>query len=68
VHPAMGNVIVRGGIAAVLGVVTAGIGALIPLLEFGKDKDSNCTALIGKAKADLGVKDSDIAPRSSSKR
>jgi AsmA family protein len=68
VHPAMGNVIARGGIAALLGVVTAGIGVLIPLLEFGNDKDSNCTALIGKAKADTGVKESDLAPRSASKR
>ena len=68
VHPALGNVIARGGAAAVLGVVTAGIGALIPLLDFGKDKVSNCTALIEKAKADTGVKESDLAPRSAGKR
>ena len=67
VHPAAGNVIARGALAAALGVVTAGIGALIPLLDFGKDKDSNCTALIGKAKADTGVKQSDLAPRSATK-
>ena len=67
VHPAAGNVIARGAVAAALGVVTAGIGALIPLLDFGKDKNSNCIALIGKAKADTGVKESDLAPRAASK-
>jgi len=68
VHPEMGNVIARGGIAVVLGAVTGGIGALIPLLEFGKDKDSNCAALIGKAKADAGVRASDLTPRPARKR
>ena len=63
VHPAAGSVIARGAAAAALGVVTAGIGTLIPLLDFGKDKNSNCVALIGKAKADTGVKESDLAPR-----
>ncbi len=67
VHPAAGNVIARGALAAALGVVTAGIGTLIPLLEFGKDKNSNCVGLIGKAKADTGVKESDLAPRPASK-
>ena len=60
--------IARGALAAALGVLTAGIGALIPLLDFGKDKVSNCTALIEKAKADTGVKESDLAPRPASKR
>jgi len=68
VHPEMRSVIARGGIAAMLGVVTGGIGALIPLLEFGEGKDSNCTALIGKAKADTGVKGNDLAPRPAGKR
>lgn len=67
VHPAAGNAIARGVIAAALGVVTAGIGTLIPLLDFGKDKNSNCEALIGKAKADTGVKESDLAPRPATK-
>ncbi len=52
----------RGGLAAVLGVLSAGVGALIPLLDFGKDKVSNCAALIDQAKADAGVKASDISP------
>ena len=63
VRPEMGGVIARGGLAVALGVVTAGIGALIPLLDFGKAKDSNCTALMSQAKSDAGVKASDMAPR-----
>ena len=63
VRPEMGNVIARGALAAAVGAVTAGIGALLPLLEFGKSKDSNCTALMAQAKADVGVKASDMAPR-----
>ena len=63
VRPEMGGVLVRGGIAVALGAVTAGIGALIPLLDFGKDKNSNCTALISQAKSDAGVEASDMVPR-----
>lgn len=65
VRPEMGGVIARGGLAVVLGVVTGGIGALIPLLDIGtgKDKGSNCTALMSRAKSDAGVKASDMAPR-----
>ena len=63
VRPELGGVIARGGIAVALGAVTAGIGALIPLLEFGKNKDSNCAALMSKARSDTGVKESDMAPR-----
>jgi len=62
VHPDMGKVVARGGLAVVLGVLTAGIAALIPLLEFGKNKDSNCAALMIQAKSDAGIKQSDIAP------
>ena len=51
------------GLALALGVVTAGLGALIPLLEFGEKKDSNCAALMSQARSDAGVKASDIAPR-----
>ncbi|HSM97517.1 MAG TPA: AsmA family protein [Gallionella sp.] len=60
--PDMGKVVTRGGLAAGLGAVTAGIGALLPLLEFGKKKDSNCAALMSQAKSDAGIKQSDIAP------
>lgn len=61
VRPEMGPVIARGGLAVGLGLATAGIGALLPLLEFGSDKGSNCTTLISQAKADAGVKASDMA-------
>lgn len=48
--------------------LTSGIGALLPLLDFGKPQESNCVALMSKAKSDAGVKASDIAPRTPSKR
>ncbi len=63
VHPEVGGLLARGGLAAALGVVTSGLGALIPLLDFGKQKQSNCTELIAQAKVDVGVKGSDMAPR-----
>lgn len=62
VKPDMGKVMARGSLAAGLGAVTAGIGALLPLLEFGKKKDSNCAVLMSQAKSDAGIKQSDIAP------
>ena len=63
VRPEMGNVIARGALAVAVGAVTAGIGALLPLLEFGQPKDSNCTTLMAQTKADVGVRQSDMAPR-----
>ncbi len=60
-RPELGGVIARGGLAVAIGAATAGIGALIPLLDFGKKNDSNCHELIAQAKADVGVKASDIA-------
>lgn len=62
-RPELGGVIVRGGIAVALGAVTSGVGALIPLLDFGTERESSCKALLGEAKADSGVKASDMAPR-----
>ncbi len=64
VHPDMGKVVAtrrpRGG----PGRADRGHRrADIPLLEFGKDKDSNCAALMSQAKSDAGIKQSDIAPR-----
>jgi uncharacterized protein involved in outer membrane biogenesis len=61
-RPEMGNVVARGGLAVALGAVTAGLGALLPLLEFGQPRESNCTALMAEAKSDAGVKTSDMAP------
>lgn len=63
VRPEVGGALARGGLAVAVGAVTAGIGAIIPLLDFGKDKNSNCIALMGQAKSDAGVKASDMAPR-----
>lgn len=62
-RPDVSKVAVRGSLAVGLGVMTGGIGALIPLLEFGKDKVSNCAALMSQAKSDAGIKQGDIAPR-----
>ena len=63
VRPEVGGALARGGLAVALGAVTADIGALIPLLDFGKDKNNNCTALMSQAKSDAGVKASNMAPR-----
>jgi AsmA family protein len=60
--PEMGAAAVRGGLAVALGVVTAGAGALIPLIDFGKRGDSNCAALIAQAHADAGVQPGDVKP------
>ena len=69
VRPEMGNVVARGGLAVVLGVITAGPGALLPLLEFGKrEKPSACATLMSQAKADAGVKESDLTPRNNRKK
>lgn len=71
VRPDVGKVIARGGLAAAAGAATAGIGALIPLLEFGHDRhdqESNCAPLISQAKADVGVKSSDLAERAPRKK
>ena len=69
VRPEMGNVVARGGLAVVLGVITAGLGALLPLLEFGKrEKPSACATLMSQAKADAGVKESDLTPRNNRKK
>jgi len=62
-RPELGGVIVRGGLAVALGAVSSGVGALIPLLDFGTERESNCKTLLGEAKADAGVKSSDLVPR-----
>jgi hypothetical protein len=58
----MGGALARVGLAVALGAVTAGIGTLIPLLDFGENKNSNCNALMSQAKSDTGVTAGDIAP------
>jgi uncharacterized protein involved in outer membrane biogenesis len=60
--PEMGAAAVRGGLAVALGVATAGLGALIPLVDFGKRGDSNCTALMDQARSTAGVQAGDMKP------
>ncbi len=62
-RPELRSATVRGGLAVVLGVATAGAGALLPLLDFGNKRDSNCAALMSQAHSEAGVKASDMAPR-----
>jgi uncharacterized protein involved in outer membrane biogenesis len=58
----MGTAAVRGGLAVALGIATAGIGTLLPLLDFGHKAESNCAALMAQAQAQTGVKAADAAP------
>jgi AsmA family protein len=62
-RPELQGATLRGGLAVALGVVTGGVGALIPLLDFGTKKDSNCAALMRQARQETGVKASDMLPR-----
>ncbi|MDP3761911.1 MAG: AsmA family protein [Ramlibacter sp.] len=61
--PELQGATLRGGLAVALGLATGGLGALIPLLDFGTGKDSNCAALMSEARAETGVKASDMQPR-----
>ena len=63
VSPEIGTLIARGGLAVAIGSVTAGIGALIPLIELGNKDETHCRELKAEAKADVGVKESDLAMR-----
>ncbi len=63
VKPDTNKVIKRGALAVGLAAVTTGVVGLIPLLDFGDKKDSNCAALMDQAKSDAGIKKSDIAPQ-----
>jgi AsmA family protein len=63
VKPDTAKVAARGGAAVGLAVVTVGVAGLIPLLDFGDNKDSNCAALMDQARSDAGIKQSDIAPQ-----
>jgi AsmA family protein len=60
--PEMGTAAVRGGLAVALGLATAGVGALIPLVDLGKRGDSNCPALMEQARAETGVQAADAKP------
>jgi len=63
VKPDTAKVAARSGAAVGLAVVTVGVAGLIPLLDFGDNKDSNCAALMDQARSDAGIKPSDIAPQ-----
>jgi uncharacterized protein involved in outer membrane biogenesis len=63
VKPDTTKVATRGAAAVGLAVVTVGVAGLIPLLDFGDNKDSNCAAVMDQAKSDAGIKQSDIAPQ-----
>lgn len=63
VKPDTTKVATRVGASVGLAAVTVGAAALIPLLDFGDKKDSNCAALMDQAKSDAGIKQSDIAPQ-----
>jgi uncharacterized protein involved in outer membrane biogenesis len=57
------KVAIRGGAAVGLAVATVGVAGLLPLLDFGDNKDSNCAAVMDQARSDAGIKQSDIAPQ-----
>ncbi len=57
------KVATRGAVAVGLAAVTVPVAGLIPLLDFGDKKDSNCAALMDQARSDAGIKQSDIAPQ-----
>lgn len=61
--PELQGATLRGGLAVALGFATGGVGALLPLLDFGTAKDSDCAALMKEARAETGVKASDMQPR-----
>jgi AsmA family protein len=46
VGPDIPRALMRGAAAVGLGVVTGGLGALLPLIDLGGAKDTNCAALI----------------------
>jgi uncharacterized protein involved in outer membrane biogenesis len=49
VGPDIPKAVGRAGVAAALGVATGGLGALIPLIDLGGAKDSDCAALMSEA-------------------
>jgi AsmA family protein len=63
VKPDTKKVAARGAAAVGLAAVTVGVAGLIPLLDFGDNKDSNCAALMDQARSDAGIKQSDLVPR-----
>jgi len=66
-RPALDEVATRGGLAVALGSVTAGLAALIPLLDLGEEVPSNCAGLIEATKKDADVRDQDVKKNSGQK-
>ncbi len=50
IRPELGPVVARGAVAIALGAVTAGVGALLPLIDPGRKHESPCNALMQDAK------------------
>ena len=55
VKPDPGVLAARGGAAAVLGAILTPVGALIPFIELGLGKDSDCQGLVRMAVEHSGV-------------
>ncbi len=62
-RPDTSKVVARGALAVGLAALTTGAVGLIPLLDFGDKKDSNCAALMEQTRSDTGIKPSDVAPQ-----
>jgi uncharacterized protein involved in outer membrane biogenesis len=58
VRPKAGPIVARGAAAAALAVANPLL-ALLPFIETGPGKDSNCAALLGRAKSKGAVKKQD---------
>ena len=61
VKPEMGKLLARGGGALLLGALVNPLAALIPLIETGPGEDSDCSALMARARGE-GVKAIDAEP------
>jgi len=60
-RPQLHEGLLRGGLALALGAATGGFGALLPLLDVGGAKDSDCAALVGQARGQLPAHPADAA-------
>jgi hypothetical protein len=62
-RPDTAKVAARVGASVGLAVATVGAAGLIPLLDFGDNKDSNCAVLMDQARSDAGIQQGDGAPK-----